>query len=102
MLLNAEVKDLAITAINVTTHQFATRICYPAAVVLINGIKCRALLGSDAGSSYFSLSIANLLRKPPVRKETKWIEMMMNSITRNIEIYIKQLLNTYGETLQWK
>ena len=61
-------------------------VIYSVVVVLINGIKCRALLDSAAGSSYISSTIAKLLRKPPVRKEIKRIEMM-NSTTRNIEIY---------------
>ena len=73
-------------------------VIYPVIAVLINGIKCRALLDSGAESSYISSTIAHLLRKPPVRKETKWIEMMMNSATRNIEIYkatIQSLSRTF-------
>ena len=66
-------------------------------VVLINGIKCRALLDSGAGSSYISSTIAKLLRKPPVRKETKRIEMMMDSTTRNIEIY-KETIESLSRT----
>ena len=56
-------------------------------VVLINGIKCRALSDYGARSSYISSTIVNLLRKPPAMKETQRIEMMMNSTTRNIQIY---------------
>ena len=77
-----------------------SNVIYPV-VVLINGIKCGALLDSGTGSSYISSTIANLFGKPPFRKETKQIEIMMNSITRNIEIY-KQLLKAYREPLQWK
>ena len=72
---------------------------YPVVIVLINVIKCRALLDTGIGSSYISSTTANLLRKPPVRQETKLIEMMMmSSVTRNIEIYeatIESLLKTF-------
>ena len=62
-------------------------VIYPVVVVLINVIKCIALLESGAGIRDISSTIANLLRKPSVRKKTKQIEMVMNPITRNIEIY---------------
>ena len=62
-------------------------IIYLVVVVLINGIKCRALLDSGTGSSYISSTIANLIRQPPIGKETKWIRMTMNSTSGNIEIY---------------
>ena len=42
---------------------------------------------SSAGSFYTSSTIANLFEKPPLRRKTKWIEMMMNATTRKIEIY---------------
>ena len=53
---------------------------------------------SGAESSYISSTIAHSLRKPPVKKETQWIEMMTNSATRNIEIYkatIESLSRTF-------
>ena len=71
-------------------------VIYSVVAVLINGIKCRALLDSAARSSYISSTIAKLLRKPAVRKEIKRIEM--NSTTRNIEIYkatIESLSRTF-------
>ena len=69
------------------TSSEESNVIYPVVVVLINGIKCRALLDSGAGSSYISSTIADSLRKLPISKETKRIEIMMNSTTRNIEIY---------------
>ena len=74
-------------------------VIYPVVVVLINDIKYRVFLESGAGSSYISSTIANLLRKPPVRKETKRIEMMVNLTLRNIEIYeatIEDLLRNFA------
>ena len=74
-------------------------VIYPVVAVLINDVKYRAFLESGAGSSYISSTIANLLRKPPVRKETKRIEMMVNLTLRNIEIYeatIEDLLRNFA------
>ena len=71
----------------------------PVVAVLINDIKYRAFLESGVGCSYISSTIANLLRKPPVRKETKRIEMMVNLTLRNIEIYeatIEDLLRNFA------
>ena len=78
-------------------------VIYPVVAVLINDVKYRAFLESGAGSSYISSTIANLLRKPPVRKETKRIEMMVNLTLRNIEIYeatIKDLLRNFAWNFQ--
>ena len=69
------------------TSSEESNVIYPVVVVLINGIKCRALLDSGSRSSYISPTIANLLRKRTVRKETKRIEVMMYSTSRNTEIY---------------
>ena len=71
----------------------------PVVAVLINDIKYRAFLESGVGCSYISSTIANLLRKPPVRKETQRIEMMVNLTLRNIEIYeatIEDLLRNFA------
>ena len=63
----------------------------PVVVILVDGIKCRALLDAGAGSSYVSAGLMNILRKKPTRKETKHIEMMMNSTTKNIKIFEVQI-----------
>ena len=78
-----------------------SNVIYPAVVVLINGINCKALLDSGVGSSYIYSTISNLLRKLPVRKETKRIEMMMKSTARNIEI-CKATIESLSRTLTMK
>ena len=62
-------------------------VTYPVVVVDVNGIKCRALLDTGAGSSYASSAILNRFRKPPICKELRQIEMMMQSTKRIIEIH---------------
>ena len=113
VLLNVEVKDPAITAItspHVSLQQenedqanlglIRSKIRHLSCCCCVdNDIKYRAFLESGAGSSYISSTIANLLRKPPVRKETKRIEMMVNLTLRNIEIYeatIEDLLRNFA------
>ena len=63
----------------------------PVVVILVDGVKCRALLDAGAGSSYVSAGLMYILRKKPTRKETKHIEMMMNSTTKNIKIFKVQI-----------
>jgi hypothetical protein len=55
-------------------------VCYPVVVVEINGIKCRALLDTGVGSF-------NKLKIKPVKVERRHIEMMIGSVTKNIELY---------------
>ena len=42
---------------------------YPIVVVKVNGITCSVLLGTDAGSSYISWTLACELKKPPIRRD---------------------------------
>ena len=61
-------------------------IVYPVVVVNVEGIKCRALLDTGAGSSYAS---ATLLDKIPCRekyKEVRRVEMMLGVITKQMEL----------------
>ncbi len=43
-------------------------VVYPVVVVEVNGIKCRALLDTDAGSSYISGKLIELLKIKPVTR----------------------------------
>ena len=44
------------------------QVVYPVVVVNLDGIKCRALLDTGAGGSYISSSLANRLKKNPLRE----------------------------------
>ena len=73
-------------------------VTYPVVVVSVGGIQCRALLDTGAGSSYASAALLERLGKQPVRKELKRIEMMMQTVTREIEIHevvIKSLTSEF-------
>lgn len=62
-------------------------VTYPVVVVKVNGVKCRALLDTGAGSSYASATLLARIGEKPVRKENRRIDMMMQSVTQKIEIY---------------
>ncbi len=62
-------------------------VIYPVVVVLVDGIKCRALLDSGSGSSYASSSLVEKLKKRPARTEHKHIEMMICSTTQKVRSY---------------
>ena len=62
-------------------------VIYPDVVAVVNGIKCRALLNTGAGSSYVSAELTRLLQKRPSRTEYRRIDMMMSSTTQKVEIY---------------
>ena len=60
---------------------------FPVVVVEINGIRCRALIDSGAGSSYVSARLVELLRVKPSLVQTKNIDMLMASKVAKLEVY---------------
>ena len=72
-------------------------VIYSVVVLKIDGIKCRALIDTGAGSSYISEVLANLIGKQPVCKEIKQIDMMLHSTSQKIEIYEVQISNVNGD-----
>jgi len=72
-------------------------VIYPVVVVKVDGIKCRALLDTGAGSSYISGVLASNIGKRPIRKEIKQIDMMLHSTSQKIDIYDVQISNVKGD-----
>ena len=70
-----------------------------AVVVNVEGIKCRALLDTGAGSSYASAALFDGLRKRPIRKELRRIEMMVQSTHQMIELH-KLKISSLDESFQ--
>ena len=73
------------------------QVVYPIVVVEVEGIMCRALLDTGAGSSYASATLIQKLNKKPDHKEYKRIEMMMTSTSQKIEMYKVQISNIRGD-----
>ena len=77
----------------VTTEANVT---YPVAIIKVNGVKCRALLGRGSGSSYISESFIDLLKINTVRKEYRTIETLTNPTTKKLKIYQLKVENLDG------
>ena len=70
-----------------SVHDKNSCVTYPVVVVEVNGIRCRALLDTGAGSSYASASLLSELKLNPCHKEYKRIEMMLGSTTKLLSVY---------------
>ena len=57
---------------------------FPVVVVKINGLKCRALIDSGAGSPYVSAKLIETLKIKPSKTNRQRIDMLMNSKTAQI------------------
>jgi len=73
-----------------TTNQVGEGL-FPVIVIEVNGIKCRALIDSGAGSSYVSAKLIELLRLKPADVQTKTIDMLMSSKVARLEVYDLEL-----------
>ena len=72
-------------------------VIYPVVVVVVDGIKCRALLDTGAGSSYASAALIKRLGKQPSRMEHKRIDMMMCSTNQKIYQYDVKISSVVGD-----
>ena len=61
-------------------------VIYPVVIIIVNSIKCRALLETGSGSFYASEAIIDLLKINPIRKEYRTIETI-NSTTKKLTFH---------------
>ena len=61
-------------------------VTYPVLVIEVEGVKCRALIDTGAGSPYASSNLINKINKKPIRRESKRIETLMHSVIKKTEI----------------
>jgi hypothetical protein len=69
--------------------------------VRVNGILCRALIDTDAGSSYASAKLIHKLHLKPVDVQTKKIDMLMYSKQARLETYevmVESTVNKFSMT----
>ena len=71
------------------------QVVYPVVVVEVDGIRCRALLDTRAGSSYASAALISKLNRKPDRREYKRIQMITWT-SQKIEMYKVQVSNIKG------
>ena len=72
-------------------------VVYPIVTAEVNGVKCRALLDTGAGSSYASSTLLDRLQLRPIRQEFKRIEMMFGTSNKAINIYGLQIRSLDGK-----
>ena len=72
-------------------------VIYFAVAVKVNNVLFRALLDTGTGSSYASSALSGKLNLRPIRRETKLIEMMMHSTTRNIDVFEIEINDVSGD-----
>ena len=69
------------------TTKTGSECVFPVVVVRVNGVKCRALIDSGAGSSYASAKLIDTLKLKPTESKTSRIDMLMTSQVTRLEIY---------------
>ena len=79
-----------------TTATTETNIVYPTVLVQVNGITCRALLDTGAGSSYASATLTERINQQPIRKDYKRMEMMLHTTTKTVDIFQIQISSLDG------
>ena len=62
------------------------RVVYPIVKVNVEGILCRALLDTGAGSSYASATLLDNIPKRTRTRKVRRIEMMLGATTRQVEL----------------
>ena len=71
-------------------------VVYPAVIVQVNGVKCRAVLDTMAGSSYVSAGLLDYIGAKDFRTTTRAIEMMFQTVKKKINIYNLTIQNSEG------
>eukprot|EP00112_Aurelia_sp_Birch-Aquarium-sp1_P013332 Seg2822.1 transcript_id=Seg2822.1/GoldUCD/mRNA.D3Y31 product="Gag-Pol polyprotein" protein_id=Seg2822.1/GoldUCD/D3Y31 len=71
-------------ALGAVSHQAAL---HPIVVAKVNGINARILLDTGAGSSYICTKLISDLKLKPKGTETRTIEQLYGTVTKQVEIY---------------
>ena len=68
-------------------------VIYPVVVVEVEGIKCRAVLDTSAGSSYASATLLERVGARPSQSKVRRIEMMLGVQTKRVELFSVKVEN---------
>jgi hypothetical protein len=79
------------------TEQGGNPVVYSIVNVNVEGIECRALLDTRAGSSYASAALLDRLPKRLQSREVGKIEMMLGSTTREVSLSTINVASVDGE-----
>ena len=80
----------------ISTGEKEGRVVYPVVMVSVEGVLCRALLDTGAGSPYASAAFLAKLSRRTHAKEVRHIEMMLGSTTREVELATITVRSTDG------
>ena len=69
-------------------------VTYPLVVIEVEGVKCRALIDTGAGSSHVLSKLISRLNKKPIREESKRTETLIHSVVQKTAIYELQIRDT--------
>ena len=69
---------------------------FPVVTVKVNGVTCRVLVDSGAGSWYASAKLVSLLDQKPVDVKMKQIDMLMSSKLERLETYETEIQSVDG------
>jgi hypothetical protein len=70
-----------------TTPFTNAAVVYPVVIVEVQGVKCRALVDTGAGSSYASAGLLNHIKAEPTKSDIRDIEMLLGTTTRKVDIF---------------
>jgi hypothetical protein len=57
-------------------------VVYPVVIFEVQGVKCRALVDTGAGSSYASAGLLNHIKAEPTKSDIRDIEMLLGTTTK--------------------
>lgn len=72
-------------------------VVYPVVVVEVEGVRCRALLDTGAGSSYASATLLDRVGAKPGKRQVRKIEMMLGVDTREVELTHVKVASLEGD-----
>ena len=81
----------------ITSGEKKGRVVYPVVMVSVEGVLCRALLDTGAGSPYASAALLAKLSKRTHAREVRHIETMLGSTTREVELATITVRSTDGK-----
>ena len=70
---------------------------FPVVNVKVNGIECRALIDTGAGSSYASAKLIDLLKIKPIDVKVKQVDMLLGTSVSRLETYKSCVESVYGD-----
>ena len=77
------------------TTPFTTgTVIYPVVIVEVQGVKCRALVDTGAGSSYASAGLLDYINAKPTKTDVRNIEMLLGTTTRKVDIFHIEIKST--------